>query len=153
MNFQTNKKDGFTIIEVVLVLAIAGLIFLMVFLALPALQRNQRDSQRTQDAAQAISQLQSYANSKRGNVPSSYEGFASFWSSYMEDVKSPSGEEYEVLDDLGVTPETDQVSYSGVNRKCNDDADSTDVFTAASSSRQAAIAMGLEGGVHCLNLQ
>ena len=44
LNNQTNK--GFTIIEVVLVLAIAGLNFLMVFIALPALQRNQRDTQR-----------------------------------------------------------------------------------------------------------
>ena len=44
LNYSENKK-GFTIIEVVLVLAIAGLIFLMVFLALPALQRSQRDSQ------------------------------------------------------------------------------------------------------------
>ncbi|MBP9552373.1 type II secretion system protein [Candidatus Saccharibacteria bacterium] len=34
-NNQTKK--AFTIIEVVLVLAIAGLIFLMVFIALPAL--------------------------------------------------------------------------------------------------------------------
>lgn len=40
------NKQGFTIIEVVLVLAIAGLIFLMVFIALPALQRNQRDTLR-----------------------------------------------------------------------------------------------------------
>ena len=38
------KQQGFTIIEVVLVLAIAGLIFLMVFIALPTLQRNQRDT-------------------------------------------------------------------------------------------------------------
>jgi prepilin-type N-terminal cleavage/methylation domain-containing protein len=38
------KAHGFTIIEVVLVLAIAGLIFLIVFLALPALQRSQRDT-------------------------------------------------------------------------------------------------------------
>ena len=34
---RSNKDKGFTIIEVVLVLAIAGLIFLTVFLALPAL--------------------------------------------------------------------------------------------------------------------
>ena len=39
------QKQGFTIIEVVLVLAIAALIFLMVFMALPALQRSQRDTQ------------------------------------------------------------------------------------------------------------
>ena len=48
---QNITKKGFTIIEVVLVLAIAGLIFLMVFLALPALQRAQRDTQRKQDVA------------------------------------------------------------------------------------------------------
>ena len=43
------KRWGFTIIEVSLVLAIAGLIFLMVFVALPALQRNQRDTKRRAD--------------------------------------------------------------------------------------------------------
>ena len=46
LNNQLDDKSntkGLTIIEVVLVLAIAGLIFLMVFIALPALQRNQRD--------------------------------------------------------------------------------------------------------------
>ena len=40
---MAKNKKGFTIIEVVLVLAIAGLIFLMVFIALPALQRSQRN--------------------------------------------------------------------------------------------------------------
>ena len=39
-------KSGFTVIEVALVLAIAGMIFLMVFIALPALQRSQRDTSR-----------------------------------------------------------------------------------------------------------
>ena len=34
---SSSQKPAFTIIEVVLVLAIAGLIFLMVFIALPAL--------------------------------------------------------------------------------------------------------------------
>ena len=43
---RSSQAGGFTIIEVVLVLAIAGLIFLMVFVALPALQRSQRDTQR-----------------------------------------------------------------------------------------------------------
>ena len=46
---QQKTKKGFTIIEVVLVLAIAGLIFLMVFLALPNLQRSQKDTQRRDD--------------------------------------------------------------------------------------------------------
>lgn len=45
------SRRGFTIIEVVLVLAIAGLIFLMIFVALPALQRSQRDAERRNDVA------------------------------------------------------------------------------------------------------
>ena len=49
---------GFTIIEVALVLAIAGLIFLVVFLALPALQRSQRDTARRQDVAKGVVAMQ-----------------------------------------------------------------------------------------------
>ena len=67
----TNQtKKGFTIIEVVLVLAIAGLIFLIVFIALPALQRNQRDTQRKNDLATFASALQNYAANNRGRYPS-----------------------------------------------------------------------------------
>ena len=40
-----------------LVLAIAGLIFLMVFVALPALQRTQRDAQRKRQAETYIDSL------------------------------------------------------------------------------------------------
>ena len=67
------KKKGFTIIEVVLVLAIAGLIFLMVFIALPALQRTQRDTQRRQDFSRlsaALVQYQTNNSTKADNLPS-----------------------------------------------------------------------------------
>ena len=63
------NKKGFTIIEVVLVLAIAGLIFLMVFLALPALQRSQRDTQRREDWAGFITQISNYQTNNRGKIP------------------------------------------------------------------------------------
>jgi len=46
---KSNQK-GFTIIEVLIVLAIAGLIMLIVFLAVPALQRNSRNTQIKNDA-------------------------------------------------------------------------------------------------------
>lgn len=68
MNVQT-KKEGFTIIEVVLVLAIAGLIFLMVFIALPALQRNQRDTARKTDVSTIASAYTTYTNNNRGTAP------------------------------------------------------------------------------------
>ena len=72
LNNQLNNKSntkGFTIIEVVLVLAIAGLIFLMVFIALPALQRNQRDTRRKNDLSTFASALQNYASNNRGEYP------------------------------------------------------------------------------------
>ena len=69
MSTQLKTKKGFTIIEVVLVLAIAGLIFMMVFLALPALQRSQRDTQRRDDMARFASQIAQYQTNNRGRVP------------------------------------------------------------------------------------
>lgn len=69
---NSNKK-GFTIIEVVLVLAIAGLIFMMVFIALPALQRSQRDTQRSNDVARVQTALNNYQANNRGAIPSSGE--------------------------------------------------------------------------------
>ena len=61
-----NSKKGFTIIEVVLVLAIAGLIFLMVFVALPALQRSQRDTARRNDLARVDTSLVQYQTNNQG---------------------------------------------------------------------------------------
>ena len=55
---QSNK--GFTIIEVVLVLAIAAVIFLIVFLAVPALQRNNRNTNRKSDIGRLLSTYQEF---------------------------------------------------------------------------------------------
>ncbi|MCA9332407.1 type II secretion system protein [Candidatus Saccharibacteria bacterium] len=48
---SANKKQtGFTIVEVMIVLAIAGLVLLIIFLAIPALQRISRNNRRDNDA-------------------------------------------------------------------------------------------------------
>lgn len=75
------QKKGFTIIEVVLVLAIAGLIFLMVFIALPALQRNTRDTARKNDADIIASAVTSYTGNNRGAFPTKAK-----LSSYLDDL-------------------------------------------------------------------
>ena len=62
-------KRGFTIIEVVLVLAIAGLIMMMVFIALPGLQRSQRDTQRKDDMSRLSAALVNYQANNRGKFP------------------------------------------------------------------------------------
>lgn len=96
---QTADSKGFTIIEVVLVLAIAGLIFLMVFIALPALQKGQRDAQRKSDLSRISVQMQSYLQSTRGTVPNSPEQLANFVDGYLngepnEDGVMAAGDEY-----------------------------------------------------------
>lgn len=68
MNTQYKQK-GFTIIEVVLVLAIAGLIFLMVFIALPALQASQRDTARKNDASIVSTGVVNYYSNNGGSFP------------------------------------------------------------------------------------
>jgi prepilin-type N-terminal cleavage/methylation domain-containing protein len=67
----TRKEKGFTIIEVVLVLAIAGLIFLMVFLAFPAVTRSQHDTTRKTDLGKISTQITSYISNNRGAIPAS----------------------------------------------------------------------------------
>ena len=73
-NIKKQLKDakGFTIIEVALVLAIAGLIFLVVFLALPALQKSQRDTARRQDAGRIVSGLQNCMSDNQGSLDRCY---------------------------------------------------------------------------------
>ena len=67
-NSNIKHKRGFTIIEVVLVLAIAGLIFLMVFIALPALQRSQRNTQRRDDYSMLVTAINNYMASNNGKL-------------------------------------------------------------------------------------
>lgn len=92
---KTKSKKGFTIIEVVLVLAIAGLIFLMVFVALPALQRSQRDTQRRDDMARAATAITQYQTNNNGKLPS--DG-GSFKTNYLDgdNFKDPDGADYNI---------------------------------------------------------
>ncbi len=71
-------EKGFTIIEVALVLAIGALIFLVVFLAVPALQRNQRNDARKRDISNVVEAVTDY----NSNNPT--QGLNESWSPYEE---------------------------------------------------------------------
>ena len=64
-----NQNRGFTIIEVMIVLTIAGLILLIVFLAVPALQRNSRNTQRKADVEAALAAVSEFASNNSGAIP------------------------------------------------------------------------------------
>ncbi len=151
---QTNK--GFTIIEVVLVLAIAGLIFLMVFVALPALQRGQRDTQRRDDVSRVVSQLQSYATNNRGSLPdlSTAANRTSFSDNYLKasagEFNDPkTGSAYTFVVANGTDPTEGQMQYIR-GYACNGE----NIGAAAGNNRQAAVRVKLEGsGFFCQNAQ
>lgn len=68
------RKEGFTIIEVLIVLAIAGLILLVVFLAVPALQRNSRNTSLKNDVQNVLGGVAEYQNVNSGASPTGVSG-------------------------------------------------------------------------------
>jgi prepilin-type N-terminal cleavage/methylation domain-containing protein len=68
------KTEGFTIIEVLIVLAIAGLIMLIVFLAVPALQRNSRNTAIKNDVSSVLGGVSEYQAANNGKTPTGISG-------------------------------------------------------------------------------
>lgn len=62
-------RQGFTLIELIIVLAIAGLIISLVFIAASAAQRNGRDTTRRADAQKLATAIEQYAANKNGQLP------------------------------------------------------------------------------------
>lgn len=158
MNVQANKK-GFTIIEVVLVLAIAGLIFLMVFIALPALQRGQRDQQRRGDLSRAQTAVQNFQTNNRNRIPTVAEftstaatGFtARYLTAGGDAFQDPDGQAYTFTQNTAnnyvPTTFTAGTIYFTLTGKCNGEAAQT-----GAGANKVALQYKLEGGgVSCVS--
>jgi prepilin-type N-terminal cleavage/methylation domain-containing protein len=65
----TGRQSGFTIVEVLIVLAIAGLIMVVVFLAVPALQRSGRNNSLSSNARGVVAAVGNYMTNNSGAAP------------------------------------------------------------------------------------
>jgi prepilin-type N-terminal cleavage/methylation domain-containing protein len=75
MSHKNSKSNGgFTIIEVLIVLAIAGLIMLIVFLAVPALQRNSRNTATKNDVQNVLGGIAEFQGANNGRMPDTIGG-------------------------------------------------------------------------------
>lgn len=83
-----NKQSGFTLIEVVLVLAIGALIILMALLAFGGAQRGRRDTARTNAAGTLASALEQYAANNNGTYPADQAALDGIATSAMNDPKT-----------------------------------------------------------------
>jgi prepilin-type N-terminal cleavage/methylation domain-containing protein len=63
------KKSGFTLIEIVIVLAIAALIMVIVFVAVQGAQRSRRDTTVRNSAAQTLAAIEQFASNNSGTYP------------------------------------------------------------------------------------
>lgn len=151
------KQKGFTIIEVMLVLAIAGLIFLMVFIALPTLQRNQRDTTRRSDASRFKAQVNQFQTNNKGAVPSDSEAPGTFITNYMKnewtDPKSGAAYVYSAYTDDNTTNLDSSSTLPGTwTYKKEKVCDGEKMTSEGAGPRNFAMVMKLEGsGKFCVD--
>ena len=137
----------------------------MVFIALPALQRSQRDAQRRQDLARLKTAIDNYKSNNRGQIPNMGLYGSKLLPTYLrnggEQFNDPSGTAYAIVSH-GTGPDgkpTSPVGYSyagsdihtiyvSANRKCAENGS----FADNPGKNNYAIQMRLEGGgVYCLD--
>ncbi len=112
---------GFTIIEVLIVLAIAGLIILIVLLAVPALQRGNRNSSRKKDVTRLAGAVTNFLANKNYTPPST------------------TADAYTILIDAGKLGQYNLAAASPVSMAANNQLS----IVAAGSGTPAALSTGL----------
>lgn len=156
--YKTKIRSGFTIIEVMIVLAIAGLILAVVLVAIPQLQKNQRNESRKSVLARISAEVNNYIGNNEGQVPTNDSdtatGFTTgFKNRYIDDAPAgtfdkPGGGAYEYLDFSGDI-ELDEIHYAEAS-VCKGEIPTT----TGANNRNFAIAVGLEGGAsYCVDNQ
>lgn len=137
---KRQQQEGFTIIEVVLVLAIAALIFLMIFVALPALQASQRDTARKNDASIVSSGVTKYVSAKRTPIASDTD--EGDLQSYIEDL-----DQYEVdsvaIADIGDEPGLNDI-FVYPEAECDGDV----AADSGGNIRKSAVVILLDNGTN-----
>ena len=158
-NIKKQLKDakGFTIIEVALVLAIAGLIFLVVFLALPALQRSQRDTARRQDAGRIVSGLQNCMADNQADLTSCYAATSAGGGGINGSVGTGSylgGKLSQITTvDTSKTVAPAANSYNTANVIRGGSCNGTAIVTGGNASKNAAVVVNIESGTqYCASL-
>lgn len=155
MNIANRKQNesGFTIIEVVLVLAIAGLIFLIVFLALPQLQKSRRDTQRKNDVGRFMAALETYSGNNNGNYPANASQTSTMVSGYLSAsgsvFKDPTtGSDYTVSFGNGAGAPGASLTIGTVIYRRNASCGTTEgTFAGGGGTRKVAAMTAVETGV------
>jgi prepilin-type N-terminal cleavage/methylation domain-containing protein len=163
---RTTRKSwsGFTLIEIVLVLAIAGLILIIVFLAVSGAQRTRRDAQRKSDIARIAAAVNSYAANNNDHTPDDPVRWSDFITTYINRsnfIDPLSGQPYDIpYRDWDSANHTDVPTAGQVfiqmghwcNQGSNSDGTSNPIAGNDINPRNYAVWGGLEnGGYLCVD--
>lgn len=146
------KQNGFTLIEIVIVLAIAALIMVIVFLAVQGAQRSRRDTQRKNDANRIVALANNAAATSNGNYPGAAGGVtaANFNTQWIvpENFVDPSGGAYTITNSSQPIPAgtTNTIHYSA-GAICSQG----NMTTTGATPRNFAVQVGTESGTYCVN--
>jgi prepilin-type N-terminal cleavage/methylation domain-containing protein len=145
------NQQGFTIIEVMIVLVIAAVILLIVFLAVPALQRNSRNTQRNNDASRVASLVNECLNNRNGVVASCATAGNINWSAAEmgQLTTSPAFQQ-----SASGTAPTQSTTQAGIwfGKACPADGSQTGI-TDSTSTRAVIVTYTLENTVpRCLSI-
>jgi prepilin-type N-terminal cleavage/methylation domain-containing protein len=162
-NLIKNKRaEGFTIIEVMIVLAIAGLIMVVVFIAVPQLQRQQRNEARKNVMRRVTTEVNNYASNNTGAIPTANTnvttGFVGvtggFYVRYIQNNAAQFNDPQTgaVMNFVAWTSDANVNStntlYYATNRICNGEASTA----AGANARNFVVMNQLEGNaVQCLD--
>ena len=148
---KNRKESGFTIIEVLIVLAIAGLILLVVFLAVPALQRNSRNTQAKNAASAILGAVSEFSNNNGGQLPTTVAvaGNTVTFTGAAGTTQSTAKVQAGYTVSLGTTMPGANVTGSFVvntNHNCNNNA-----FSTTTTPRAVSIGFNIENGSSTAN--
>ncbi len=156
-NLKNRTQKGFTIIEVLIVLAIAGLILLIVFLAVPSLNRNSRNTQRRSDVSKLLAAVQEGLNNSNGTLPASGQFSTVFSNSAptMAYYTTPANITWsnQATATVVAAPSTNSLDSVVVanNAKCN--ASGTASVTAGATARSYVAMFNIEGNGGAVSAQ
>jgi type IV pilus assembly protein PilA len=129
------RTEGFTIIEVLIVLAIAGLIMLIVFLAVPTLQRNSRNTSKRAEVARLGAAANEFVTNNNGKTPVAADAAAIKANANLKDVTTVT-----VRVRTGAVAANLSTAVIETGAKCNGTT-----TAATGSSRNMAILFKVEG--------
>ena len=150
------RSEGFTIIEVMIVLAIAGLIILIVLLAVPALQRNGRNTAMKNDASAVAGAVSEFKANNDGQQPNTVTGTVPNLQLSRTGLAGAAPSDFKVQTGTTVTPvnaapaayttATGSIIYVFPGAKCvaQNYSAAGDLDTTAGASRSVAIIYPVE---------